>query len=349
MGADWSDLVALNEPPELVKKLAVFVAQAEEWVLYELNPRYLAEQLAIGEREALRLLVTAVAAHKFDLGWRVICPVCQGMSPALNSLSQLHYQNECVVCSNRFITHLDDEVVVVFTVRPEIRPLSEAARANKVARQAIDERLGRVPALALLNLPRFHQLIHDQLLPEGQSLGVRQMAIFFSDLRQSTAFYHKFGDAVAYRWVCEHFAILFEAVAAHGGTAVKTIGDGVMGTFTDEMAALQSIVTGMKGIVALNQQAGLKGSDRLTLKVGLHVGQCIVVTLNGRLDYFGETVNIAARLGGLATGNDIILSQAVLSRPGNRAQAETLGELMPISARLKGLPGHFDLYRLLVK
>jgi len=47
----------------------------------------------------------------------------------------------------------------------------------------------------------------------------------------------------------------------------------------------------------------------------LHTGPCIAVTLNDRLDYFGSTVNLAARLEGQSTGDDVIISTAVYSDP----------------------------------
>ncbi len=53
------------------------------------------------------------------------------------------------------------------------------------------------------------------------------------------------------------------------------------------------------------------GAMPLTLKAGIHTGPCIAVTLNDRLDYFGSTVNMAARLESLSTGNDVIVSGAV--------------------------------------
>ena len=53
------------------------------------------------------------------------------------------------------------------------------------------------------------------------------------------------------------------------------------------------------------------GSVPLQLKAGLHTGPCIAVTLNDRLDYFGSTVNLAARLEGLSSGNDVIISRSV--------------------------------------
>ena len=53
------------------------------------------------------------------------------------------------------------------------------------------------------------------------------------------------------------------------------------------------------------------GTIPLQLKAGLHTGPCIAVTLNDRLDYFGSTVNLAARLEGLSTGTDVIISRSV--------------------------------------
>jgi class 3 adenylate cyclase len=44
---------------------------------------------------------------------------------------------------------------------------------------------------------------------------------------------------------------------------------------------------------------------------GAHVGQCLVVTLNERLDYFGQKVNLAARVQGLAAENDIYMSDEI--------------------------------------
>ena len=47
------------------------------------------------------------------------------------------------------------------------------------------------------------------------------------------------------------------------------------------------------------------------IKIGIHAGPCVAVTLNERLDYFGGTVNLAARLQGESRGGDIVLSEAV--------------------------------------
>ena len=89
----------------------------------------------------------------------------------------------------------------------------------------------------------------------------------------------------------------------------------------------------------------------MRLKAGLHYGPCIAVTLNERLDYFGSTVNIAARLVGLSGGSDIILSAAVREDPEAAAFLAEAGNGLssePLDAALKGLDDeHVGLWRVI--
>ena len=88
----------------------------------------------------------------------------------------------------------------------------------------------------------------------------------------------------------------------------------------------------------------------LLLKAGLHYGPCIAVTFNDRLDYFGSTVNIAARLEPLSSGGDVVVSAAVRADP---EVAELLAQpdsglcAEQLQATLKGLDDErFDLWRV---
>jgi class 3 adenylate cyclase len=81
----------------------------------------------------------------------------------------------------------------------------------------------------------------------------------------------------------------------------------------------------------------------LVLKLGVHVGPVIAMTANDRLDYFGRTVNIAARLGDQSRGADVVLLADVLDggtfeRPGWKVE--------PFEARLRGVEGERRLVRL---
>ncbi len=332
----------------MLASLSRFIAQATEHELYQANPRYWADRLGLDERTTLTLIVAGVAEGLFDLDWQTVCPICKYYARTASSLggvTQLHY---CDTCDHDFDAYLDEEIVVAVSANETLRPPSPTRRPDPVSRELVNARYGRVPALALINIPTFHELVSHQTLPEGQWLGVKRLTIFFSDLRGSTALYHKLGDAQAYHLVCEHFKVLFDAAARHNGSAVKTIGDGVMGVFADPRDALRAIAEALAGLATLNARAGLTGDDCLTLKVGLHAGPCLVVTLNGRLDYFGETVNIASRLGALSEGDDVVMSHAILDDPTACGLAESIGQVLPVSARLRGLPEAFDLHRLVI-
>ncbi|MCL4267746.1 MAG: hypothetical protein KJ069_31560 [Anaerolineae bacterium] len=196
--AAWQDgLRRYRIPEEQVEALGRLVAKAADNELYQANPRYLAEQMGLPERAVLPLLVTAVAEGLFTLGWQVTCPACGAGGESAQNLAEVDSQTQCHFCHFQFVPHLDDKISVTVTATAVLRP-SEKQHDDPAFRAAVDARLGKTPALALINVPDFRQLIFNQTVPEGQGLGVKRPVIFFSDLRQSTAFYHRRGDADAY-------------------------------------------------------------------------------------------------------------------------------------------------------
>jgi adenylate cyclase len=86
----------------------------------------------------------------------------------------------------------------------------------------------------------------------------------------------------------------------------------------------------------------------LQLKLGLHTGAAIAVTLNERLDYFGTTVNIASRLEGQALGDDLIISEEVMRLPAvQRVLGENEAQVETFKTQLKGFVNEeFQLYRI---
>ena len=89
----------------------------------------------------------------------------------------------------------------------------------------------------------------------------------------------------------------------------------------------------------------------LWLKVGLHKGPCIVVNLNERLDYFGSTVNITARLPGFSQGGELILSEEFHGDPEIQdflEQNAKLNSLSRFTGALKGFYEPFTMWRLTV-
>jgi class 3 adenylate cyclase len=192
------------------------------------------------------------------------------------------------------------------------------------------------------SLQAFRDLFSDQVLRPGDEVSVRRIALMFTDLRGSTALYNTVGDSVAYRLVREHFAFLAEIVRAHDGALVKTIGDAVMASFADPGDALAAALAIRDNVASFNSRQQGPG---VVLKLGLHEGPAIAVTLNGRLDYFGSTVNLAARLQGESGGGDIVISETMAADPAVAGRLEGLARRRE-TARLRGFDAAVAFLRL---
>lgn len=83
----------------------------------------------------------------------------------------------------------------------------------------------------------------------------------------------------------------------------------------------------------------------LILKIGVHSGPSIAVTLNERLDYVGQTVNIAARVQALAGGGEICLTKEGHDASGVGALLGSYG-IRSATARLKGVDEQTTVYRV---
>src|SRR5262249_47685264 len=141
---------------------------------------------------------------------------------------------------------------------------------------------------------------------------------------------------------------LTRAVREHDGAVVKTIGDAVMAAFDDPAEALAAALAIRDDIAAFDREvAKTAGADAVAIivKLGLHCGPCIAVTLNDRLDYFGRTVNLAARLQGESRGGDIVLSAALAEEPEVAARLAAL-EPADESVRVKGFAEPVRLLRI---
>ncbi len=171
------------------------------------------------------------------------------------------------------------------------------------------ERLGFASAAATAHvvstLDEFRALFTKDLLKRGTPLKVARAAILFSDLTGSTALYTKVGDAAAFRLVDDHFDVLRAVVAAHDGVLVKTMGDAVMAAFVDATQCARAAADALARFETF--RAGQTHGALVGIKLGLFAGACYVVTANGALDYFGQTVNVASRLQHLAESGELIV------------------------------------------
>jgi class 3 adenylate cyclase len=184
----------------------------------------------------------------------------------------------------------------------------------------------------------FRDLFRDQTLAEDENVQIQDVTVLFTDLTGSTAMYDRVGDPQAFFLVRQHFEVLLEAVGHHHGSIVKTIGDAVMAAFGDPLDAVQAAVRMAGRLAELNRTI----SEELTLKIGIHRGHAIAVTLNDRLDFFGQAVNIAARIQALATGSRLVLTMPVASAPGVQEALAGLEQTQD-TVTLKGVSGSMEV------
>jgi class 3 adenylate cyclase len=202
---------------------------------------------------------------------------------------------------------------------------------------------GATPGQLML-LPAFHTLFSAEALAPGVELAVGRVGLLFTDLAGSTALYERVGDARAFRLVGDHFTILRAAIEAAGGTLIKTIGDAVMAAFPDGRSALAAALAIQRDVRDFDTR-GLVDPIAL-IKVGVHAGACYAVTLNERLDYFGNAVNLAARAQNEAHGGEIVVTAPTFDEMGEALVAELGLRAEPFEVLLKGLSAPVRLYRI---
>ena len=185
-----------------------------------------------------------------------------------------------------------------------------------IAGDALHDLLGKrkpiVTAKRILANQTFRDLYKADNLNIDQRLKITSLTFLFTDLKGSTALYERVGDLAAFDLVRAHFRALLEIIASEAGAVLKTIGDAVMATF---VRPDQAIAAGIRMRSAMEQLNRERGTNDLLVKIGIHEGACLAVMLNERQDYFGQTVNIAARVQGQATSQAINATEPVVKSP----------------------------------
>ena len=243
-------------------------------------------------------------------------------------------------------------------LRGRVRVRNSAPHDIVVALENEERDTQAVTAARVAAMPEFRAQFGAEVLSPGVQVGLENAAILFSDLRGSTAFYEQAGDAPAYGRIRDHFDILTRCINEHEGVVVKTMGDAVMAIFTTGGHAVRAALCMQEALRPwLNELEKYLEScghhdlmgEKPALKVGVHCGPVIVVNNDGHLDYFGRTVNLAARLQHLSNGNDLVISQECRREAETDLRALTaMGEAHTHHQRvnLRGFEESFDVWRL---
>jgi class 3 adenylate cyclase len=223
--------------------------------------------------------------------------------------------------------------------RSDVRTLPSVWIAGDELHHLLGTRRPFLTAKRLLSNQTFRDIYKTDTLDVDQGLKVTSLTFLFTDLKGSTALYDRVGDIVAYDLVREHFRILQDIVSSEGGAVVKTIGDAVMATFPTPDRAVSAALRMRDSVQKLKND--------LLIKIGIHEGPCLAVTLNDRLDYFGQTVNIAARVQSLADSRAIFATKSVVenSQVSKILEAGKL-KLTEQSAALRGVADKMAVYQI---
>jgi class 3 adenylate cyclase len=188
----------------------------------------------------------------------------------------------------------------------------------------------------IASFPDFLDLFATEAPAAGVELTIAHLALLFSDLTGSTALYGRVGDAKAFAIVQEHFHDMAAVVSDHRGAVVKTMGDAVMASFASETDAVAAAVEMLQQCHAHHGELGL------SVKLGVCAGACLAVRANERLDFFGTTVNLAARLQARATGGQLVVTGELVTNPRVQTLLAAFSKT-PFKAALKGIAAEQEL------
>ena len=228
--------------------------------------------------------------------------------------------------------------------RTDLRVLPAIWIAGSALHDLLGKRKKFLTAKRLLTNQTFRDIYRTDTLDVDQRLKITSLTFLFTDLKGSTELYERVGDLVAYDMVREHFRVLHQVVASHAGAVVKTIGDAVMATFATPDQAIAAALEMRDAMPNLHARAR---HEDLVLKIGVHEGPCLAVMVNDRLDYFGQTVNIAARVQGLAVSRSIFATKAVIDNEQAAGLLDAAGLTpMPQQALLRGVVDRYTVYEI---
>jgi len=199
-------------------------------------------------------------------------------------------------------------------------PTPEVGIARNLAARIPDARLtiveGTSPAPQQDDAEAVLQAI-DEFLGEGEGAAARTerpepgafRTILFTDVEGSTALTQRLGDARARDLLREHERIVREALKAHGGSEVKTMGDGFMASFSSATKALECSIAIQRAFADWNRGAEAQHAapEPIRVRIGLNAGEPIAE----EDDLFGTAVNLAARISAKADAGKIVASDVV--------------------------------------
>jgi len=301
--------------PEQVSHLLLWYAyaRASDWLR---PPRVLAVRALVDKDWDV---FTETAAHTL-LGWSAGEPARRYAALIRDSVSSEFLQAVAIPTLNKVdVAPLLPQVSAPTLVLQRRRYEVDVDMARGLASRIPDARLalleGESGAPYLGDVEAVLQAI-DDFLGEGEEAaaapaepaapgGLR--TVLFTDIVGHTAIMRRLGDEKGREVLREHERITREALKHHGGTEVKTMGDGFLASFSSVTRAVECAIALQQAFAAHNAAQAEPVEAPVRVRIGLSAGEPI----EEEGDIFGETVILAARVAAKAEGGEILASLAV--------------------------------------
>ncbi|HOV13630.1 MAG TPA: adenylate/guanylate cyclase domain-containing protein, partial [Spirochaetota bacterium] len=137
--------------------------------------------------------------------------------------------------------------------------------------------------------------------------------------------------------------VLKHSTKKFDGAIIKTIGDAIMAAFSKPSDAIQSAIDMIEQIENYNNSSS--NGNPISIKIGLNSGNALAVTANDMLDYFGQNVNIAARVQGLAGSQEIWFTENIYNDEIISILKNSSYDIERKSALLKGISEPTVVYK----
>lgn len=209
---------------------------------------------------------------------------------------------------------------------PGDKPATFVLEEHEADREALRPR-------ELFGSQEFRDLFSDEYLPAEISIDVGVQNILMVDLVRSTELYQRVGNAKAFALVKGFFSVCHDAAVRHGGAIVKTLGDAALMSFARPLDAYRT------GIALVRALDGADPALPLQARVTVNRGPCLAVNLNSGIDYFGQTVNVVAKLQEYAGAGDLVLTESMVRDEalGNHFRDRGIRETPPLEAEVRGI------------
>lgn len=161
-----------------------------------------------------------------------------------------------------------------------------------------------VSNLSVESLLRIRNYIDDQITRHYE----KEVTVMFTDMVGSTTFFANRGAIAGRALLQRHNDIIFSLVKGEGGEIVKTLGDGVLCSFSNAYNAVRASVEIQKALASYNANA--RAGEDIHIRIGIDTGPAIFEKGN----FFGDTIALAARVQGIAEPDEILISERTFEK-----------------------------------